>query len=74
MKSEQTLASYCKEKGISVYELARKANISNNRMTQIKDDRNASLNIDTINKIYAATMLLFGEGLAVEDYLNIYKS
>lgn len=74
MKSEQTLASYCKEKGISVYELARKANISNNRMTQIKDDRNASLNIDTINKIYAATLLLFEEGLAVEDYLNIYKS
>jgi len=73
MKSEQTLKSYCKSKGISISKLARLADISANRMFCICEDRDANLNIDTINKIYQATSLAFGEGLAVEDYLNIYK-
>lgn len=73
MNKTQTLKTYCESKGINITKLSRLTGLSQNYLYTIADDRNANLNLDTINKIYMATELEFGDGLAVEDYLNIYK-
>ena len=65
-----TLREYWEDKNMSIIEFSIMVGVSIPQLYKIGDNRRNNITIDTARKIYQNTLVNFGEGLDVWEYID----
>ena len=64
------IKKYCKQKNITIKELAHITNLNFSYLYMIQSDPTTNISIGIINRIYQGTKKKYGEGLTPYEYLD----